>query len=702
MYTVRTTLLTAFLVLTPSTGTSQEVQPYLLPPGAREALVDLKATVHHGLAGREYTAELTESEVGALRARGFDPRPVAADPAATAAAMAWTSYAQMRADFVAYAVGNPSIAQFRVIGRSVQGRDLFGLRISDNVGLEENEPEVVFWASIHGDEFASGEVAYHWAMDLVDAYGVDPVATGYVDSSEIWVIPLLNPDGHEAGRRSNINGVDLNRDCGWQWDGWGRSPAPNSQPETQALLEFCQANNVTLSVTMHCSGNVFLYPWGYTRANAQEVALIQQVGSLYSTAAGYQLQNSWVSYETHGEVLDTLYGSFGGLCYTAELSNSMSLYANTYSRNQAGMNSFCAVAGTGLHGLVTDAGTGQPLRAAVFVSGSPIPAYTDPTVGDVHRMVLDGSHDVTVWANGYEPQTVRGIRVSSGASAPFQVALKRGGNEHGFSITAVNQRDPNNRYNNRTPPSHALGAPDGRACSLGLRGSIVLDLGAGHAITDGPGVDFTVTEALVPDDRLLERYRVFGGNSYNPTALVGVGVGTASFDLAVAGATSIRYLRIVDDSQSSANSPLAGMELDAVTVLNGVMAQSLSANASQVSLSTGGTQTYSLVGPTPNALYLMLGTTSGASPGLVLPNSFLTLPLNADAYYYATATSPNSFIQNSLGSLDSGGLATASLTLPRLSSSLAGLQLEHAFVLIDAAARATTFVSNTVPLTLVR
>lgn len=618
------------------------------------------------------------------------------------AAVAWTSYAQIRSDFLAHAAAYPNIAEYVVIGYSVQDREIFGLRISDNIQLEENEPELAFWASIHGDEFASGEIAYAWAGDLLAAYGVDPAATGYVDDHEIWIFPLLNPDGRVAGRRSNSNNVDLNRDCGWQWDGWGRSPSPWSQPETQALRRFCLNNNITLSVTMHCSGNVFLYPWCSTPTNSPEVGLIRQVGSLYSNAANYQLKNSWADYETHGEVIDVLYGSYGSLCYTAEISNTQSLYANSYQRNRAGMEAFCAAGSRGLHGLVTDAQTGQPLRAAVYISGSPYPSYTDPIVGDVHRMVLDDTYNVTVWANGYQPATVTGIRVAGGSSTPFQVALERGGNQHAFFVDSVNQRDPNNRHANKTVPSHALGAPDGLACSLGLQGTIVLDLGRGNAVTDGPGVDFTVTEALVPGDQVFERYSVFAGSTHNPTNLVGSAVGTASFDLAGSGVTSARYLLVVDNSQAPANNPLAGVELDAITVLNSAGPRSLDANVSQISLSNGGTQTMSLRAQMPNELYVILGSFTGTSPGVVLPGSLLTMPLNPDAYFNLRATNPTALMQNAVGSLDASGQASASFTLPPgLPPALAGLVFEHSYVLVDLSTVAPIFVSNTVSVTLV-
>ncbi|MGQ0553846.1 MAG: M14 family zinc carboxypeptidase [Planctomycetota bacterium] len=537
----------------------------------------MKAAVSHGSAGGDFTVDLSPDQVASLRAHGFVPVPMPADHPErgtvnlTAGGLAnWTSYLTMRADFVAKAAAFPAIAEFHVIGQSVQGRDIFGLRISGNVAVEEDEPEVMFWANIHGDEFASGEIAYQWALELIDAYGIETAATSYVDNNEIWVVPLLNPDGHELGTRENVNGVDLNRDFGWNWDGWGGSPAPYSQPETRALREFCLVNNVTLSVTMHCSGNVFLYPWCDEPQDAPEIALIQQVGALYANAANYQLIKSWDDYETHGELLDLIHGGLGSLCYTAEISNLLASYDDSYARNKAGMDLYCAEADRGLHGLVTDAQSGQPVHAAVFISGSPFPAYTDPGVGDVHRMTVPGTYDVTVWANGYLPQTITGLLVAHGQTANFQMALQPvpGADEHAFAVTTVNQRDPNNSYTNVTPQTHALGAPDGQACSIGPFGYIVLDVGAGHLITDGPGDDFIVTEAVVPGDSVAERYSVWVGNAYDQTAFLGWGIGTAAFDLADASVGSTRYVRILSSSDADIGQPLAGMELDGITVLN--------------------------------------------------------------------------------------------------------------------------------------
>jgi hypothetical protein len=292
------------------------------------------------------------------------------------------------------------------------------------------------------------------------------------------------------------------------------------------------------------------------------------VGERYANAASYAFMSSFASYQTHGEVLDWAYGSFGGLSYTAEISNWSSMVQQTFERNQPGMNLFCDLADEGLHGTVRDAQTGEPIRAAVWIDDNPIPAYTDPEMGDLHRLVLPGTYDLRIWANGYLPQYIEDVSVAFGSPGQFDVSLEPGGGEYAFMVTSVNQEDPNNSYNNVTFPAWALGEPDGIPCSIGSGGFIVLDMGSDHEIADGPGNDFTVTEAILPRDPDPESYRVYAGDAYLQTTLVGTATGTASFDLAVAGVPSTRYLKIVDASGSNPDLPLAGMDLDGVTVLN--------------------------------------------------------------------------------------------------------------------------------------
>ena len=138
-------------------------------------------------------------------------------------------------------------------------------------------------------------------------------------------------------------------------------------------------------------------------------------------------------------------------------------------------------------------------------------------------------------------------------------------------------------------------------------------------------------------------------------------------------------------------------------VLSGA-ALSLTTDTHLISLATGGSQSFRLDAGSvhANKIYLLLGTMSGTTPGIVLGPG-VTLPLNLDTYLLLTAANPNTLIIPSLATLDSAGKATAKLTLPPgLPQGLAGTLLDHAFLVIDLSTSSFDFASNSVPLTLMR
>jgi len=542
---------------------------------ARDLLVEIKVTVRHGRVDNHFIAELNIEQADSLTSKGFRIEKLYDSLQEEDEALKKQpgfdeihTYNEIRTDFLALEAEYPDIAQFVLFGYSVQNRELFGLRITDNPTIEENEPELVFWGNIHGNEYTSAEIPYLYAGYLCHNYGILPNITQYVEDNEIWIVPMINPDGRENGTRNNANNVDLNRDCGYQWDGWGGSPGPFSQVETQVLREFCIDNNLSISNSYHNSGDEMYHPWGFWPNDAPDIDLMVRVGERYANAADYNFFSSFNSYPTHGEILDFAYGLFGGLSYTLEISSSSTNVQYTFERNLPGMNMFCGFTGEGIHGMVTDAVTGDPLHAAVWIIGNPFPSYTDPEVGDYHRLVLPGTYDLKVWANGYQPMIIENVAVVYGNPGEFTAELTPGDGEYAFLVVSVQQKDQNNAYNNRTNPSWALGAPDSLPCSLGSGGFIVLDMGEDHEITNGPGDDFTVVEALHEHDPNYENYRVYTGTAYTQGILIGDGFGTTSFDLDVAGINSARFLKIVDASGASPNLPLAGMDLDAVIALN--------------------------------------------------------------------------------------------------------------------------------------
>jgi carboxypeptidase T len=143
------------------------------------------------------------------------------------------TYAEVAADVAATAAAHPDIVSRFSIGKSYQGRELWAVKISDNVAVDENEPEVLYDGGTHSDEHMGVEMTLkimHW---LVNGYGVDPRITNIVNKREIWIVFLVNPDGAEydiSGARfhhwrknrqptpgTTAIGTDLNRNFGYRW-----------------------------------------------------------------------------------------------------------------------------------------------------------------------------------------------------------------------------------------------------------------------------------------------------------------------------------------------------------------------------------------------------------------------------------------------------------------------------------------------------
>ncbi|GAJ02428.1 unnamed protein product, partial [marine sediment metagenome] len=172
----------------------------------------------------------------------------------------FTSYAALTTQLQDIEDTYPDIAKLYDLGQSVQGRTIWGLKITDNPTVEEDEPEVRICGCHHGNELMSVELPLLLAWYLVDNYGSDPYIEGLVNDRETWIIPMVNPDGREANTRYNANGIDLNRDYGYMWDVYSDC---YTQPETRAIRTHALDNNFVLSLSFHTSGDIVNYIWNY-------------------------------------------------------------------------------------------------------------------------------------------------------------------------------------------------------------------------------------------------------------------------------------------------------------------------------------------------------------------------------------------------------------------------------------------------------
>ena len=177
------------------------------------------------------------------------------------------------------------------IGHSLDNRVIGALKISDNPDLDEDEPVILFAGCHHGNEILSVEAPLVFIHYLVDNYGSDPEITSWVDSYEIWFIPLVNPDGRERLRRYNNNDVDLNRNYSFQFrPGGTHGPEPFSEPETRAVRDFAAEHPPVLSLTYHTSGRLLLYSWTHTDELAPDKPILTQIGGIVADSLNYTLQ----------------------------------------------------------------------------------------------------------------------------------------------------------------------------------------------------------------------------------------------------------------------------------------------------------------------------------------------------------------------------------------------------------------------------
>lgn len=465
------------------------------------------------------------------------------------------SYAQMTTELQNIASSYPAITRLYSLGQSVQGRTIWALKITDNPDDKENEPKVRICGLHHGNEYMSGELPLLLAYHLVQNYSVNPAITQLVNNSEIWIIPMVNPDGREAGTRNNANGVDLNRNYGYMVP---LSANPYSQPETQAMRNNALENNFVLSLSFHCSGNIVNYIWNYKPQRAPDNAVIEYLSYQYASHNGYWVTEGYEWYQTLGDCNDFSYGCRGGIDWTIEVQTSN--IPQAWSLNRDAMLGIIEAAGMGLMGVVTNANTGEPIPATIWVEEAYWPNFADPVVGDYHRVLLPGSYTVHYRANGFEQKTYS-VQVGSGAATVLNVELSPADDYYAYQVTVCKYYAPSNNYqNNPTDGIMALGPPDGVYASLGVGGSIVLDML--DPITDLSGVnDLKVYESGPTTDG----YSVYVSSEWTgPWVFLGTGVGTAEFDLASGPIQSARYVRIVDDGDGNAYELNPGVDIDAV------------------------------------------------------------------------------------------------------------------------------------------
>lgn len=346
------------------------------------------------------------------------------------------------------AKAHPDLCKIIDIGESVMGRRLLVAKISDNVELNEKEPEFFSTATIHGDETVGYMLMLRMIYYLLNSYGKDDRITRIVDSMVIYISPLSNPDGTfrndnstvKGATRENANNVDLNRNYPDPVKGWNEK---SWEKETRAFIEFEEKHNFVLSTDIHGGVKVVCYPWGCIWENIiADDNWYVHVSKEYAENVRANSPENYLNYNTEGIINGTdWYGIVGGrmsyLPYfrgcrvlTLELSDPKlvkdSLLNVHWDYNKEALISFFEQTLCGVRGNVVDKLTQAPLKAKIFISNhdkdsSHVYSYIDN--GDYYRPLYQGVYDITYSCDGYISKTISKVKVKNNNATIVNVAL---------------------------------------------------------------------------------------------------------------------------------------------------------------------------------------------------------------------------------------------------------------------------------------
>ncbi|WKX72290.1 M14 family metallopeptidase [Streptomyces sp. XD-27] len=337
-------------------------------PAARTAIASTGASVD---AVRDHSVVVTADaeQLAAVRGLGYRVKELPGPPKRGGPKKAgvkdfpsddsgYHNYKEATAEIDAAVAKHPKIMSKQVIGKSHEGRDIVAVKISDNAGKDEDEPEVLFTHHQHAREHLTVEMALYLVKEFGDKYGSDDRITKAVDGREIWIVPDVNPDGGEfdistgeyqmwrKNRQPNEGsqevGTDLNRNWAYKWGCCGgsdtdpasetyRGPSAESAPETKVVADFVRSRivggkqQIKAAIDFHTYSELVLWPFGWTHDETGEGMtqddhdVFATVGKDMAASNGYTPEQSSELYVTDGAIDDWLWGDQKIFAYTFEM-----------------------------------------------------------------------------------------------------------------------------------------------------------------------------------------------------------------------------------------------------------------------------------------------------------------------------------------------------------------------------------------------
>lgn len=308
----------------------------------KNKLIDVSLTEDEAIEFKKYKFKISETR-NELLTRGIDER--------------YLNSSEIEELMTEYAQKYPAIAKKIKAGETLEGRSIYAMKISDNVEEDEvNEASILFNGMHHSREVMTVEVTTDIIKELLTKYGKDEKVTHWVNSNEIYILPIVNIDGNvkvwegENMWRKNARGgygVDINRNYPTNWNacngssGWKssqtyRGSEAASEPETNVLMNFVSSIKPVFNISYHSYSELVIYPFGCNGQRVQNREVVEGIGKELGSILNYTPGTSWETlYSVDGSDIDWMYQEEQVIPYVIEVSPRSDGFQPSYDKRDA-------------------------------------------------------------------------------------------------------------------------------------------------------------------------------------------------------------------------------------------------------------------------------------------------------------------------------------------------------------------------------
>jgi hypothetical protein len=430
---------------------------------------DLKTIKRNGSKYME--ASVTSRQLFELRKVGFKVAKIAHPRRNVSLPPSYRPPEEIEAKLRALQRMRPDILHIEQIGRTTElGLPIWAVKISDNANKKEDEPRILFTGVHHAREPIGANICLNLIQTLSENYGRLEQFTKWVESLEIWFVPVVNPDGYKYILEHNLgfpwwrknlrdnngdgffdplfDGVDLNRNYDFNWNEGGdgkpnswfyRGARPFSERETRAIRDLAIRENFVMGISYHSYGESILFPWGNYKRPPDLELIIDIASEIASRIRKQSGRGNYSILPLNGRVGQSsiwMYGKLRVLDYIVEVGNEYfpseeSIPFILRENNRGAFYLFDRILETGIRGHVYDAFTKMPLVAEVevmeFSTDHVQPRKTDPEFGGFYRIINPGYYTVEIRSKGYHTKVIRNVRVEKGKYIDLEIGLHNKG-----------------------------------------------------------------------------------------------------------------------------------------------------------------------------------------------------------------------------------------------------------------------------------